>query len=211
MSGMVVGEGDVLLVVDIQNDFCPGGALEVPRGDEVVPIINRLAARFPNVVLTQDWHPPGHLSFASSHPGRRPFETTTATYGPQVLWPDHCVQGTSGAEFHKSLQIPHAGLVLRKGIHRAIDSYSAFFENDRKTPTGLIGYLRDRNLTRVAVAGLAFDFCVRYSAEDAVRAGFTAVVIEDASRSIDIDGSVAATRRSFEELGVLCVSAQVFS
>ncbi len=208
MSGMVVGEGDVLLVVDIQNDFCPGGALEVPRGDEVVPIINRLAARFPNVVLTQDWHPPGHLSFASSHPGRRPFETTTATYGPQVLWPDHCVQGTSGAEFHKSLQIPHAGLVLRKGIHRAIDSYSAFFENDRKTPTGLIGYLRDRNLTRVAVAGLAFDFCVRYSAEDAVRAGFTAVVIEDASRSIDIDGSVAATRRSFEELGVLCVSAQ---
>lgn len=211
MSGMVVGEGDVLLVIDVQNDFCPGGALEVPRGDEVVPIINRLAARFSNVVLTQDWHPPGHLSFASSHPGRKPYETMAAPYGAQVLWPDHCVQGTRGAEFHKSLQIPHAGLVLRKGTHREIDSYSAFFENDRSTPTGLVGYLRERNFAHVAVAGLAFDFCVRYSAEDAVRAGFAAVVIEDACRSIDIGGSVAATHRSFQELDISCVSAEVFA
>ena len=208
---MIPGESDVLLVIDVQNDFCPGGALEVPRGDEVVPIVNRLAGRFPNVVLTQDWHPPGHLSFASAHPGRRPFEMTTAAYGPQVLWPDHCVQGTTGADFHKALSIPHAGLVLRKGTRRAIDSYSAFYENDRKTPTGLVGYLRERNIAQVFVTGLAFDFCVRYSAEDAVRAGFNAVVIEDACRGIDIEGSVAATQRSFESLHILRVSEQVFS
>jgi nicotinamidase/pyrazinamidase len=210
MSGMVASESDVLLVIDVQNDFCPGGALAVPRGDDVVPIINGLACQFPNVVLTQDWHPPNHLSFASTHPGRKPYEMTTAAYGPQVLWPDHCVQGTSGAGFHKSLAIPHAGLVLRKGIHRDIDSYSAFYENDRKTPTGLVGYLRERNLSRIFLAGLAFDFCVRYSAEDATRAGFTAVVIEDACRGIDIEGSVAATHRSFESLNIPCVSAQVF-
>jgi nicotinamidase/pyrazinamidase len=211
MSNMIPGESDVLLVIDVQNDFCPGGALEVPRGDEVIPIVNRLASRFPNVVLTQDWHPPDHLSFASTHPGRRPFEITTAAYGPQVLWPDHCVQGTTGADFHTALSIPHAGMVLRKGIRRTIDSYSAFYENDRKTPTGLVGYLRDRNITQVFVAGLAFDFCVRYSAEDAVRAGFNAVVIEDACRGIDIEGSVAATQRSFESLHIPCVSEQVFS
>lgn len=208
---MTAGDGDVLLVIDVQNDFCPGGALAVPRGDEVVRVINSLASHFPNVVLTQDWHPPGHLSFASTHPGRRPHETVTAAHGPQVLWPDHCVQGTAGADFHNSLRIPHAGLVLRKGIRRAIDSYSAFFENDRKTPTGLVGYLRERNLTRIFLAGLALDFCVRYSAEDATRAGFTVAVIEDACRGIDIEGSMAATRRSFESLNISCVSGQVFT
>jgi nicotinamidase/pyrazinamidase len=206
MGGMTAGESDVLLVIDVQNDFCPGGALAVPRGDEVVGLINRLARRFANVVLTQDWHPADHLSFASAHPGRKPFETTTAPYGPQVLWPDHCVQGTPGSEFHPSLTIRHAALVVRKGFRRTIDSYSAFYENDRKTPTGLVGYLRERDLTRIFLAGLALDFCVRYSAEDAARAGFAVTVIEDACRGIDIDGSsVAATYRSFESLKIPCV------
>ena len=208
---MTTGESDVLLVIDVQNDFCPGGALAVPRGDEVVPIVNRLASRFANVVLTQDWHPPDHLSFASAHPGRKPFEIVTAAYGPQVLWPDHCVQETRGAEFHPSLTIPHAALVLRKGIRRTIDSYSAFYENDRKTPTGLVGYLRERNLTHIFLAGLAFDFCVRYSAEDATRSGFAVAVIEDACRGIDMEASVAATNRSFESLKIPCVSEKDFS
>ena len=198
---------DVLIVVDVQNDFCPGGALAVPRGGEVVPIVNRLAARFRNVVLTQDWHPPGHFSFASSHPGKKPYETIAAPYGPLVLWPDHCVQGTPGAAFHPALQIPHAALMLRKGMDRAINSYSAFYENDRKTPTGLLGYLRERGLTRVFLAGLAFDFCVRYSAEDARREGFAVFVVEDACRGIDVDGSVAATHASLAGLGVASVSA----
>jgi len=211
MSGIRPGENDVLLVIDVQNDFCPGGALEVPRGDEVVPIVNRLARRFSNVVLTQDWHPPDHLSFASAHPGRRPFEMVMAAYGPQVLWPDHCVQGSMGADFHKVLSIPHAGLVLRKGTRRTIDSYSAFYENDRRTPTGLVGYLRERNIAQVFIAGLAFDFCVRYSAEDAARAGFNAIVIDDACRGIDMEGSMAATHRSFESLHIPCVSEQGFS
>jgi len=211
MSAMTAAESDVLLVIDVQNDFCPGGALAVPRGDEVVPIVNRLASRFPNVVLTQDWHPADHLSFASVHPGRKPFEIVTAAYGPQVLWPDHCVQETPGAAFHPSLTIPHAALVLRKGIRRAIDSYSAFYENDRKTPTGLVGYLRERNLTKIFLAGLAFDFCVRYSAEDAARSGFAVAVIEDACRGIDMEGSVAATRRSFESLKIPCMSEKEFS
>jgi nicotinamidase/pyrazinamidase len=201
------GEHDLLLVVDIQNDFCPGGALAVPRGDEVVPLINRLAARFQHVVQTQDWHPRGHLSFASSHPGKRPFETVEVAYGGQVLWPDHCVQGTPGAAFRDDLAIPHAELILRKGYHRAIDSYSAFFENDRTTRTGLSGYLVERGFRRVFLAGLAFDFCVRYSAEDARREGFEAIVIEDACRGIDIDGSVAATRKLFAETGIRCVTA----
>ncbi len=208
---MTTGESDVLLVIDVQNDFCPGGALAVPRGDEVVPIVNRLASRFANVVVTQDWHPPDHLSFASAHPGRKPFEIVTAAYGPQVLWPDHCVQETRGAAFHPSLAIPHAALVLRKGMRRTIDSYSAFYENDRKTPTGLVGYLRERNLTKIFLAGLAFDFCVRYSAEDAARAVFDAVVIEDGCRGIDMEGSVAATRRSFESLHIPCVSERDLS
>src|ERR1041385_1563652 len=157
---------DVLLVVDVQNDFCPGGNLAVPRGDEVVPLINGLADKFAHVVLTQDWHPRGHLSFASAHPGRKPFETIELAYGPQVLWPDHCVQDSTGAAFSDDLKIPQAELVLRKGYHREIDSYSAFYENDRKTHTGLGGYLRERGLKRVFLAGLAYDFCVRYLAED---------------------------------------------
>ena len=197
---------DVLLVVDIQNDFCPGGALAVPSGGEVVPIINRVAQRFEHVVLTQDWHPAGHQSFASSHAGRKPYEMIDVAYGAQILWPDHCVQGTPGAEFHRGLQIPHAELVLRKGYHRDIDSYSAFYENDRATHTGLAGYLRERGLRRVFVAGLAFDFCVRYSTEDAHREGFEVVVIEDACRGIDVGESVAATRQALAALGVRCVS-----
>jgi nicotinamidase/pyrazinamidase len=202
------GERDVLLVVDIQNDFCPGGSLSVPRGDEVVPLINRLARDFAHVVLTQDWHPRGHLSFASSHLGKKPYQTIEAPYGTQVLWPDHCVQGTKGAALRDDLQIPHAELVLRKGYHRAIDSYSAFYENDRRTRTGLAGYLRERGFARVFLAGLAFDFCVRYSAEDAQRENFEAVVIEDACRGIDVDGSMEATRALFRTLGIRCVESR---
>lgn len=199
-------EHDVLLVVDIQNDFCPGGSLAVPRGDEVVSVINALGAKFPHVVLTQDWHPRGHLSFASSHAGKQPYQTIEVAYGTQILWPDHCVQGTLGAAFRDDLCIPHAELVLRKGYHRSIDSYSAFYENDRKTATGLGGYLRERGFGRVFLAGLAFDFCVRYSAEDAKREGFEAIVFEDACRGIDVDGSVAATREIFKSLGIHCIA-----
>ena len=197
-----IGDQDLLLVVDVQNDFCPGGALAVPRGDEVVPVINRLARRFQHVALTQDWHPAGHASFASSHPGRQPMETITAAYGEQVLWPDHCVQESRGAEFHPDLTIPHSELILRKGYNREIDSYSAFFENDRRTPTGLAGYLRERGLNRIFLAGLAFDFCVRFSAEDAESAGFSAFVVDDGSRGIDLDGSIQATRKRLAECGV---------
>ncbi len=198
---------DVLVVVDVQNDFCPGGALAVPDGDAVVPVVNRLAQRFANVVLTQDWHPPGHESFASRHPGRKPFEVIEAAYGPQVLWPDHCVQGTDGAALRSDLDVPHAQLVLRKGYHRAIDSYSAFFENDRRTPTGLSAYLRERGLTRVFLAGLALDFCVRYSAEDAHREGFAVVVVADACRAIDLDGSLRAAQAGFAARGIACIAA----
>lgn len=203
------GEHDVLLVVDIQNDFCPGGSLAVPRGNEVVPLINTLAAKFAHVVLTQDWHPRGHLSFASSHAGKKPYQTIEVSYGTQILWPDHCVQGTIGAAFRDDLHIPHAELILRKGYHREINSYSTFYENDRKTATGLAGYLRERGFTRVFLAGLAFDFCVRYSAEDACREGFEAIVFEDACRSIDVDGSAAATRDQFRSLGIHCISATI--
>jgi nicotinamidase/pyrazinamidase len=205
---LMARDHDVLLVVDIQNDFCPGGRLAVPRGDEVVPLINGLASRFKHVVLTQDWHPRGHLSFASTHPGRTPYETVEVAYGTQIPWPDHCVQGTQGAEFREDLQINHAELVLRKGYNREVDSYSAFYENDRKTHTGLAGYLRERDLRRVFLAGLAFDFCVRYSAEDARREGFDVVVVEDACRGIDVDGSIASTRQSFDAVGVLRASAE---
>lgn len=203
---LTIGEQDIFLVVDIQNDFCPGGGLAVPRGDEVLPVINGLAAKFAHVVLTQDWHPRGHLSFASSHLGKAPYQTIALPYGTQVLWPDHCVQGTAGAAFRDDLRIPHAELVLRKGYHRAIDSYSAFYENDRKTHTGLAGYLRERGFRRVFIAGLALDFCVRYSAEDARREGFEVVVIEDACRGIDVNGSMAATREVFETRGIRCIS-----
>lgn len=203
-----IGPHDVFLVVDVQNDFCPGGGLAVPHGDEVVPVINALAGKFAHVVLTQDWHPAGHQSFASSHPGKRPFETIEVAYGPQILWPDHCVQGTHGAAFRDDLAITHAELIIRKGYHRDIDSYSAFYENDRKTPTGLAGYLRERGFKRVFLAGLAFDFCVRYSAEDATREGFQTLVIEDACRAIDVDGSAAETRALFKKLGIDCVAAE---
>lgn len=202
---IAIGKHDVLLVVDMQNDFCPGGKLAVPGGDEIVPLVNRTASAFPYVVLTQDWHPPGHHSFASSHPGKQPFATTELSYGPQILWPDHCVQETGGAAFHDDLRIPHAQLVLRKGFRHAIDSYSALYENDRATPTGLAGYLRERGLTHLFIAGIAFDFCVRYSAEDARREGFAVTVIEDACRAIDVQGSVAATRESLAKLGVRCI------
>jgi nicotinamidase/pyrazinamidase len=204
---IVPGRSDVLIVVDIQNDFCPGGSLSVPRGDEVVPIINRLARHFQNVVLTQDWHPTDHLSFASAHPGKKPYDMIMMPYGPQILWPDHCVQSTDGAAFHWDLHVPHAALILRKGIHRLIDSYSTFYENDRTTPTGLVAYLRERGFTRVFLAGLAFDFCVRYSAEDASREEFHVAVIEDACRGIDVDGSMAAAQSSFNEFGIARVNA----
>jgi nicotinamidase/pyrazinamidase len=202
-----MNETDILIVVDVQNDFCSNGALAVPGGEEVVPVVNDLARRFRHVVLTQDWHPPGHQSFASSWPGHKPLETITVSYGPQILWPDHCVQATSGAAFHSDLAIPTAELILRKGYHRDVDSYSAFFENDHTTATGLTGYLRERGFTRIVLAGLAFDFCVRYSAEDAHRQGFAVTVVEDACRSIDVEGSVAATRQRFAELGIATVAA----
>lgn len=195
-------ETDALLVIDVQIDFCPGGALAVPRGDDIVPVVNALAHRFGHVVLTQDWHPAGHSSFASSHPGRKPFDTVQLAYGAQVLWPDHCVQATRGAAFHPGLDIPHAGLVLRKGCDRAIDSYSAFRENDRATSTGLHGYLRERGVSRVFLAGLALDFCVAYSAEDARRLGMPALVIEDACRAIDLGGSLAAAHERMAAAGV---------
>jgi nicotinamidase/pyrazinamidase len=205
IAPMAIRDHDILLIVDVQNDFCPGGGLAIPRGDEVVPLVNCLAARFQHVVLTQDWHPRGHLSFASTYPGKRPYETVALSYGTQVLWPDHCIQGTRGAELRADLQVPHAELVLRKGFHREIDSYSGFVENDRKTSTGLAGYLRERGFTRVFLAGLAFDFCVRYSAEDAHREGFEVTVVEDACRGIDVAGSVAQTRRTLAELEIPCI------
>jgi nicotinamidase/pyrazinamidase len=203
---LIPGEQDVLLVVDIQNDFCPDGALAVPRGDEVVRPINRLARRFRHVVLTQDWHPPGHHSFASAYPGKQPYDTVMLSYGEQILWPDHCVQETPGAAFRDDLDIPHAQLIIRKGYHHEIDSYSAFFENDHTTPTGLSGYLRERELSRVFLAGLAFDFCVRYSAEDAHRHGFRVVVVEEACRGIDVNGSMAATREILGDLAIPAVA-----
>jgi nicotinamidase/pyrazinamidase len=201
------GDADVLIVVDVQNDFCAGGALAVPGGEEVVPIVNRLAARFPHVLLTQDWHPALHLSFASSHPGKQPFDTVRMPYGAQILWPDHCVQGTRGAELHKELDIPHAELVLRKGFRREIDSYSAFFENDGKTPTGLAGYLRERGFRNLYLAGLAFDFCVFYSAKDGHAQGFAVSVIEDACRAIDTQGSEAAARQGLAERSIAIISS----
>jgi len=198
----IASETDILIVVDVQNDFCPGGGLAVPEGDAVVPVVNALARRFRHVVLTQDWHTAGHASFASSYPGKKPFETAELAYGTQVLWPDHCVQNTSGAAFHRGLDVPQAELIVRKGFHPAIDSYSAFYENDRRTPTGLAGYLRERGFTRVFLCGLATDFCVRYSAEDARGHGFEAVVIDDACRAIDLAGSLAQTYASFAATGV---------
>ena len=208
---ITLGRDDVLLVVDVQNDFCPGGALAVTDGDAVVPLANRLGRTFPHVLLTQDWHPPGHQSFASAHPGRRPFETIQAAYGAQTLWPDHCVQGTEGAAFHPELDLTQAELIIRKGFRPEIDSYSAFFENDRKTATGLGGYLRQRGFTRVFLVGLATDYCVHYSAVDAVGEGFQAVVIEDACRAIDLDGSLAEARENMAKAGVSFITSERLS
>jgi nicotinamidase/pyrazinamidase len=196
------GPHDVLLVVDVQNCFLPGGSLAVKDGDQVIPVINRIAPAFSNVILTQDWHTPGHSSFASSHAGKQPFDTVALSYGTQVLWPDHCVQGTPGAELARDLVIPHAQLVVRKGYRRHVDSYSAFYEADGETPTGLTGYLRDRGLANVFVCGLATDFCVLWSALDARKAGFAASVIEDACRGIDADGSLARAWQQMQGAGI---------
>jgi len=192
---------DTLLVVDVQNDFMPGGALAVPEGDEVVPIINALAQKFEHVILTQDWHPHGHISFATTH-NKRPFEVTEVHYGPQTLWPDHVLQHTGGAAFHPALHIPHAELILRKGFRRHIDSYSAFLENDHRTPTGLAGYLRERGLTRLFLCGLAYDFCVRNSAIDGTALGFECLVIEDATRPVNLPGSVKDTNTTLAGKGI---------
>ena len=196
------GAQDVLLVVDVQNCFVPGGNLPVKEGDQIVPLINRLAKAFEHVVLTQDWHTPGHISFASSHQGKKPFETVSLPYGTQVLWPDHCVQGTNDANLHPALSIPHAELIIRKGYRKQMDSYSAFYEADGKTPTGLTGYLKDRGLKKVYLVGLATDFCVAWSALDARKAGFEAAVIEDATRGIDAGGSLAKAWQDMTGAGV---------
>ena len=199
---MNVPASDVLVVVDVQNDFCPGGALAVPEGDAVLPIVNPLIAEAGHTVLTQDWHPPGHSSFASRHPGKQPFESTTMVYGEQTLWPDHCVQGTAGAAFHPALQTEKAELVIRKGFRPEIDSYSAFFENDRATPTGLHGYLQERGFTGVTLVGLAYDFCVFYSAMDARRLGYGVRVVAPGCRAIDLSGSKDAATRDMLAAGV---------
>lgn len=199
---------DILLVIDVQNDFLPGGALGVPDGDAIIPLINRVAPRFPHATFTQDWHVPGHLSFASSHPGRVPFETIELPYGPQVLWPDHCVQGSTGAEFSPLLSVPQAELVIRKGYRHDVDSYSAFCEADRRTRTGLAGYLRERGFTRVVLVGLATDFCVAWSAIDARAAGFEAVVVTDACRAIDTGGSLADAWARMNAAGVVAIESR---
>ena len=201
------GEGDVLIVVDVQNDFLPGGALAVPDGDAVIAPINRLSRAFRHVVLTQDWHPAGHASFASSHPAKVPFDTAELHYGTQVLWPDHCVQGTPGAAISRDLDIPHAQLVIRKGYNGGIDSYSGFKEADRRTSTGLAGYLTERGFRRVFCAGLALDFCVAWTALDAAEAGFETTLIEDASRAIDTNGSLEKARADLEAAGVAMVDS----
>jgi nicotinamidase/pyrazinamidase len=193
---------EALLVIDVQNDFCPGGALAVPGGDEIVAGINALMAEFPAVILTQDWHPADHLSFASQHPGKSPMEMTEMSYGPQVLWPDHCVQGSPGAEFHADLDVTRADLIIRKGFRRNIDSYSAFFENDQTTPTGLEGYLKTRGISKLTLVGLATDFCVNFSAVDAARLGFEVEMRGGLTRAIDLDGSLAAAQDGMREAGV---------
>jgi nicotinamidase/pyrazinamidase len=198
---------DALLAIDLQNDFCPAGALAVAGGDEIVPAVNQLAQSFEHVLLTQDWHPRGHISFASAHPGAQPYTTTAAAYGTQTLWPDHCVQGTSGAELHPALSIPHAELILRKGFRVSIDSYSAFLENDHFTATGLAGYLRERGLRRLFICGLAYDYCVRFSAIDGTALDFECLVIEDASRAVGLPGSVEATDKAFAEAGIQRIRA----
>ncbi len=197
---------DALLVIDVQNDFMPGGALAIPDGDAIVPLINILAKKFDHVILTQDWHPTQHISFASTH-NKKHFETIQAPYGPQTLWPEHVLQHTEGAAFHPALHIPHAELILRKGFRRHIDSYSAFLENDHRTPTGLAGYLRERNLTRLFLCGLAYDFCVRYSAIDGHNLGFETIVIEDATRPVNLPGSISETNAALATANIARIHA----
>src|SRR5258706_8955126 len=201
-AAMKPDDASALLVIDVQNCFLPGGSLAVKDGEQVVPVINRIATSFANVVMTQDWHTPGHISFASSHAGKKPFETVDLAYGKQVLWPDHCVQGTDGASLSKDLSIPQAGLVIRKGFHKEVDSYSAFTEADGKTTTGLAAYLKARKIKRVFVAGLATDFCVAWTALDARKAGFETYVVEDACRGIDAQGSLAKAWADMSKAGV---------
>lgn len=193
---------DALIIIDVQNDFCPGGSLAVPGGDEIIAGINGLMDQFSVCILTQDWHPAGHSSFASSHTGKGPYDVIEMPYGPQVLWPDHCVQGTGGAAFHKDLRTDPADLIIRKGYNSAIDSYSAFFENDQVTPTGLDGYLRSRGVERLVMVGLALDFCVNFSAVDAAKLGFQVSVDQNLCRAIDLDGSLAAAQDAMQSTGV---------
>ncbi len=197
-----------LLIIDLQNDFCPGGALAVPEGDAIVPTVNKLLGNFEHVLMTQDWHPEGHRSFASSHRHYEPYDVIEMDYGEQVLWPDHCVQGTEGAEFHPDLDTTHSELILRKGFRPEIDSYSAFYENDGETPTGLAGYLHERGIDTLYLCGLATDFCVKWSAVDGCEEGFDMYVIEDATRGIDQDGSLQQAWREMEEAGVEAISSQ---
>jgi len=199
---MQISPRTALLVIDVQNDFIPGGQLAVPEGDQIVPLINRLGGLFKQVVIAQDWHPSGHASFASSHPGHQPYEVIQLPYGEQVLWPEHCVQGTAGAEFHPELNLPHAQLIIRKGCNPDIDSYSAFLEADWRTTTGLAGYLKERGIDTLYMVGLALDFCVMFSALDARAAGFNAFVVLDACRAIDRDGSLAAAMERMQTAGV---------
>ncbi|MFJ2715281.1 bifunctional nicotinamidase/pyrazinamidase [Pseudomonas sp. NPDC087346] len=199
---MAISSRSALLVIDVQNDFIPGGKLAVPEGEQIVPLINQLAGQFKQVVIAQDWHPAGHASFASSHPGRKPYDVIQLPYGEQTLWPDHCVQNTAGAEFHSGLDLPHAQLIIRKGCNPDIDSYSAFLEADRSTTTGLAGYLKERGIDTVYMVGLALDFCVMFSALDARSAGFNAFVVLDASRAIDLDGSLAVAIERMQTAGV---------
>jgi nicotinamidase/pyrazinamidase len=203
---MTLHPTDALLLIDLQPDFMPGGALAVTGGDEILPRINSLARRFDHVLLTQDWHPPQHISFASTH-GKHPYEQIHAFYGPQTLWPEHCLQHSPGAALHPALDIPHAELILRKGFRREIDSYSAFLENDHTTPTGLAGYLRERGLKRLFLAGLAYDFCVRFSAIDGKCLGFETIVLEDATRAVNLPGSVDQTNDAFSEAGIARLSS----
>jgi len=202
---------DALLVIDVQNDFMPGGNLAVPNGDAIVPLINTLAKKFAHVILTQDWHPHQHISFATTHANKKPFETIEAAYGPQTLWPEHVLQHTEGAALHPALHIPHAELILRKGFRRHIDSYSAFLENDHTTPTGLAGYLRERNLRRLFICGLAYDFCVRYSAIDGHALGFETIVIEDATRPVNLPNTVAETNAALTSAGIKRILINAFA
>lgn len=208
MQMLDIQDSDCLLIIDVQNDFCTGGSLAVPDAEAILPLINQLGPRFGTVVLTQDWHPAGHSSFATCHSGKQPFDTITLPYGEQTLWPDHCIQGSYGSDFHPDLQTSHSQLIIRKGFRRAIDSYSAFYENDHTTTTGLSGYLRQREIQRVVCVGLALDYCVRFSAIDARREGFDALVLEDGCRGIDLDGSNEAARQMMRAAGVSLIAPQ---